>query len=329
MKRRRKRLLRLAAIVAVLIIVLFYKAVLNGKLLYFTSGFSKNVILNVKEQKAYDYEAMILFADVQKQYTQLFGNDLWNREFDGQSFEDYTKNQIKTKIIRVACMNEMAKKRGVVLNREESANIAKAAKEYLDKVDEKTKKTYNLTDAKLEEMYSKFAIANRLYEDMTSNVKVEVSADEARVIEIQYIVADSKEGIEAAKNRISSGESFFYVARELNPNGDYEHELKRGEMEPGFEEAAFNLATGESSDIVEASSKFYLIKCISDNEKTKTDSNKKLIVEKRKLDEFNKNFEEYEASMYVSFNDKAWSGMNMTAFTAYPGFEEIFNKYFK
>lgn len=231
MKRRRKRLVRIIAALAVLALIFIYKGMFNGKGLYFTTGFGRHEILQAGSQKAYDYEASILFADVRKQYESLFGSDVWSREIDGQSFETYARQQVRTKLIRVAYMNELADKRGVVLNREESANISKAAKEYLACVDDASAKRLGLTQEQIEQMFTKFAIASRLYNDMTANLQTEVSADYARVITIQYISADSENLINSAKTRLDGGESFFYVARDINNGGDYECELRRGEME--------------------------------------------------------------------------------------------------
>ena len=226
-------------------------------------------------------------------------------------------------------MNELADKRGVVLNREESANISKAAKEYLACVDDASAKRLGLTQEQIEQMFTKFAIASRLYNDMTANLQTEVSADYARVITIQYISADSENLINSAKTRLDGGESFFYVARDINNGGDYECELRRGEMEKEFEEAAYNLATGETSQIVSCKGRYYIIRCVSDNEKTKTEANKNDIIEARKLEEFNKNFEEYEGSIYLHFNDKLWDKTDFNTVNENTAFEDVFNKYFK
>ena len=264
-----------------------------------------------------------------KQYESLFGSDVWSREIDGQSFETYARQQVRTKLIRVAYMNELADKRGVVLNREESANISKAAKEYLACVDDASAKRLGLTQEQIEQMFTKFAIASRLYNDMTANLQTEVSADYARVITIQYISADSENAINNAKSRLDGGESFFYVARDVNNGGDYECELRRGEMEKEFEEAAYNLATGETSQIVSCGGRYYIIRCVSDNEKTKTEANKNDIIEARKLEEFNRNFEEYEGSIYLHFNDKLWDKTDFNTVNENTAFEDVFNKYFK
>ena len=66
-KRRRKRLVRIIAALAVLALIFIYKGMFNGKGLYFTTGFGRHEILQAGSQKVYDYEASILFADVRKQ----------------------------------------------------------------------------------------------------------------------------------------------------------------------------------------------------------------------------------------------------------------------
>ena len=52
-------------------------------------------------------------------------------------------------------------------------------------------------------MFTEFAIAQKLYDDLTSSMDIEVSADEARVIDIQYIVSDSEEDINKAYNLVN------------------------------------------------------------------------------------------------------------------------------
>lgn len=44
---------------------------------------------------------------------------------------------------------------------------------------------------------------------------IEVSADEARVIDIQYIVSDSEEEINKAYNLVNSGSSFLQLQKNV------------------------------------------------------------------------------------------------------------------
>ncbi len=76
----------------------------------------------------------------------------------------------------------------------------------------------------------------------------------------------------------------FAIAKKYNSDGEYEYELRRGEMNSQFEEAAYALATGEMSKIVEADGKYYIIRCTSDNDKAKTEVNKSAILADKKLE---------------------------------------------
>lgn len=328
--KRRKIQFRIILIVAAVVLAIIgYMKYFNGNVFYFTTGFGENTILKVKDITATKAEAEVLFSDSKKQYESFFGKEVWDQTIDGITFEDYAKNQIRSKLIRIKCMNILADERGVVLDRTETANVEKAVKEYMSGISDEQKNKLGVTQDGMTKMFTEFAIAKRLFNDMTSQVKTEVSADQARVITIQYISASSEADINAAKARLDKGESFFYVAREVNGNGEYEYELKRGEMEAVFEETAFDLKTGETSGILHSGEKYYIIKCISDNEKTKTEANKNTIVDNMKLNSFNNTFESYEASLYVNFNEKLWNECKISeAVDASVTFEDIFNSYF-
>lgn len=302
----------------------------NGTIVYLTTGFKKDVVFQVQDKSASKLETQVLFSDARKQYEEFFGEGVWNQSIDNVSFEEYAKNQIKSKLIRIKCMNLLAKERGVVLDKTETANVEKAAKEYIAGQNSDQIAQFGITETDIITMYTEFAIAQRLFNDMTSQVAVEVSADQARVINIQYICSNSLTDINNAKTRVDAGDNFFYVAREINSDGQYEYELKRGEMDKVFEDTAFELKTGQTSNVIQCGDKYYIIKCISDNNKTKTEANRNTIISEQKLNAFNHNFESYEASLFVNFNHKLWDSMKIVdSVKTSVGFEDIFNNYFK
>jgi foldase protein PrsA len=129
---------------------------------------------------------------------------------------------------------------------------------------------------------------------------------------------------------LDSGEAFYTVAKNYGGEEESETELKRGQLDTAFENAAFDLKTGETSDIVEAQGKYYIIKCTSDNEKYKTEANKLELIEQKKLEYFNSVFEEYEASKYVEFNKNKWNATKAgEAMQLSVSFEDILNEYVK
>ena len=280
-------------------------------------------------QKTYTMDAAVLMSDARSQYEEMFTSSIWSQQIDGKTFEEYVKDQIRVKLIRVRCMNAMAKEKGIVLGREEKDSVGKAVDAFYNELTESQISSTGITKDKLNTMFTEFAIAQKLYDDLTSSMDIEVSADEARVIDIQYIVSDSEEDINKAYNLVNSGSSFFAVAKEYNADGEYEYELKRGEMDAAFEKAAFNLSTGEMSSIVEAAGRYYIIRCTSDNDKAKTEVNKSAILEKRKLEQFNADFEKYEAGIYMEFNNSEWKKLSIQdAYTLGSSFEDTFNAYF-
>ena len=188
---------------------------------------------------------------------------------------------------------------------------------------------FNITKEKLVNMFTSFAIADTLYNDLTDNLDIEVSYDEARVITVQYICADTLEDIKKAQERLDNKEIFYVVAKDYNGE-EYERECRRGELDQNFENAAYNLKSGEVSDIVESDGRYYIIKCNSDNDKSKTEANKTAILEKRKLEAFNSEFESFEAKQYVEFNNKAWNEIKLTSIgNINVKFEEVFNSHLK
>ena len=293
MKRNKKRLITALIIIVAVAAVLVFMKFFNGNLLYISTGMGKSVVMKVDGQKTYTFEAEVLMSDAKKQYEDMFGSSIWTEDIAGQPFEEYIKEQIRVKLIRVRCMNSMAKERGVVLGREEKNETAKAAEQYFDGLTEEQKSQYDITEDKVNQMFTEFAIASKLYNDVTSLMDIEVSSDDARVINIQYIVTDSKEEIDKAYAELNEGNSFFAIAKKYNADGEYEYELRRGEMAKAFEDTAYSLSTGQTSGIVEADGRFYIIRCTSDNDKAKTEVNKSSILEKKKLEAFNDKFEQY------------------------------------
>ena len=330
MKRRKKTIVIIAVFLVVALLITGYIRFFNGKPVYFTMGMKDDELIKTTGQKVtYTCEAEILMSDVKKEYEEMFGNSIWKENVGDADFESYIKDQIKSKLMRVKAMNAKAKEKGVVLGRDEKDSVSKAVDAYYNGLSETQISNTGITKKKLSDMFTEFAIAKKLYSDITSEMDIEVSADEARVIDIQYIVSDSEEDINKAYNLVNSGSSFFAVAKEYNADGEYEYELKRGEMDAAFEKAAFNLSTGEMSSIVESAGRYYIIRCTSDNDKAKTEVNKSAILEKRKLEQFNTDFEKYEAGIYMEFNNSEWKKLSIQdAYTLGSSFEDTFNAYF-
>lgn len=330
MKRKTKNIIRVAVVLFVALLIFVYIKFFNGTLIYISTGLSKNELFKIDGTTTDVLEADILLSDAKTQYENVFGPDVWSRTMDGVNFDDYAKDQVRTKLIRVKCMNLYAKKNGVVLSRAQKESVESAVDDFYSKLSQEQIERLGVTKEKLNDMFTEFAIAQSLYEDMTASMDNEVSADDARVIKIQYICSEDESKINEALRKLNSGESFYSVAKEYADSSKNETELSRGKMEENFENAAFDLKSGEISGVISSEGKYYIIKCTSDNEKAKTEANKNVLIEKNRLDYFNEKFESYEAGKYVEFNNKVWNKKTTAAAESLSvNFEETFNSYLK
>lgn len=330
LKRGQKRIIHISIILVIVLLVVGYMKFFNGSVLYLSTGMKPTELAKIQGNIIYTFEAKVLMSDAKQQYESVFDSSVWTEEIDGTTFEQYVKDQIRAKMIRVRCMNELAKDKGVVLSRDENLAVKNAADQYMFGLTDEQIEAMGVTNEHLLAMFTDFAIAQKLYDDMVSVMDIEISADDARVINIQYICSETRSDIESAKEMLDSGSSFYTVVNQYNTGDNYEYELKRGEMNEAFENAAFELKSGETSDVVEADGKYYLIKCTSDNDKMKTEVNQMTLLTQKQLEQFNKEFEEYESRIYVEWNDTQWEKMHISANESYDvNFEEVFNEYLR
>jgi foldase protein PrsA len=323
------KILGIVLAVLFLALVIFLKTAVGNKSIYISTGFDKDVMIKVDQTQTSRQEVMVYLTDAVAEYEELFGSDILTEDINGVPFEQYIIELVKGKLTRIKCMDRVAESRGIVLSSLEEQNIKKAAAEYYSGIDKTSIKKLSLTQEQVEEMISSRLLADKLFDDLTYEVDTEISEDEARVITIQYIQSDTVEEINVVRNRLNAGESFSSLIKEYNPY-EYEYELKRGETEEAFEEAAFNLLTGEISDVVETTAGYYIIMCVNEYDKTKTAANKAQMINDNKLEVFNEVFEPYEAQLYAEYNNTLWDKVKVEdAIISEAGFLEIYEKYFQ
>lgn len=296
-----------------------------GSKLIFMGRLSGNEVFRIGSNVCTLPELKVYLTTAQKQYENILGVDMWERDFGGVTLESYLKETILGQIAQIKSMTLLAEEYGIELSEAEQKKVSEAAKKYYDSLNDAEKKYLEVEEETIADLYRDYALANKVYEEITQNVETEVSDDEARKITVQEILLkvneedteeQKKEQYKKAKRILRQAKkddaNFLEIAEENSENEIIEYTFGKGEQEQEIEIAAFNLATDQISDIVETSSGYVIMKCVSNFDREQTDANKAEIVKKRKTEAFDDIYEEFISKQPSQLNDKLWESITFT-----------------
>ena len=350
MKTRIKRLLWLPVII--LLEVFLLTGCDKDKIkIVFTTGFEEDVVFKIEDISCTKPEIMIYLVNTENIYDEVFGEKIWKVPYDGKDVESRYKETILARISQIKAMNLYAKEIGVNLNDEEKKNISMAANEYFSSLSNEEKQLFNVSEDLLYNMYAEFAVANKVYEEVTKGVNPEISDDEARTVTIRSILiktynidengnkiqysqqmkADAMKRAYEILGKIKAGEEFEILEADYNEDEKSSYSFARGVMPKVIEDAAFNLDEGEVSDVIESEYGYHIIKVISNFDEEQTDINKQLIVSKRKEEAFVETYDNYIKTLTSSINMDLWNSISYerSEGVSTTTFFDVYDKYFK
>lgn len=350
MKTRIKRLLWLPVIL-LLEVFLLSGCDKDKTKIVFTTGFEEDVVFKIEDISCTKSEIMIYLVNTENIYDEVFGEKIWKVPYDGKDVESRYKETILARISQIKAMNLYAKEIGVNLNDEEKKNISMAANEYFSSLSNEEKQLFNVSEDLLYNMYAEFAVANKVYEEVTKGVNPEISDDEARTVTIRSILiktynidengnkiqysqqmkADAMKRAYEILGKIKAGEEFEILEADYNEDEKSSYSFARGVMPKVIEDAAFNLDEGEVSDVIESEYGYHIIKVISNFDEEQTDINKQLIVSKRKEEAFVETYDNYIKTLTSSINMDLWNSISYerSEGVSTMTFFDVYDKYFK
>lgn len=292
-----------------------------------TTGFAKDEIFRIESISCTLPEIMVYLTNTQNQYESVYGSEIWEANVEGVTLEQNIKDTALARIAQIKSMNLLAEAHGVELSEQEMENAAEAAKKYYGSLNEKEREAMGVNEGAIERLYAEYGLANKVYHFIIRDINPEISDDEARTIKVQHVLIKTyaldgagekieytepakAEAYELAKEVLElarDGETDFeQLIEKYSEDSKGTYSFGKGDMEPAFEEAAFNLGTGEVSDIVETKLGYHIIKCISTFDRAETDANKVKIVEERKKEVFGQEYDTFVKSLTRNLNEDLW-----------------------
>lgn len=298
----------------------------------FTTGFAKDEVFTIEKVSCRKPELMVYLSTVQNQYEEVYGKEIWNTALDGVTLEENVKDTVLARIAQIKTMYLLAEEKNVSLEEAEEEKVQAAAEEYYSSLSKKEIELLDISKETVEEMYREYALADKVYHQIIQDVNPEISDDEARTIKVQYIFFGTthknnignhvpyseaekalvyKEAEEVRTLALEEGMDFAGLATKYSDDTNITIAFGKGDMDSTFEETAFNLETGEISEITETQAGYYVIKCLSTFDREETDANKLKIVEQRKQEVFGEEYDAFVKTLVRNINEDLWAEISL------------------
>ena len=322
----------------------------DTKVILYT-GFKKDEVFRIETMSCMLPEVMVYLTNTQEKNKNAFGSQIWQTNLGDVSLEDNIKETVLAQLAQIKTMNLLAQRHGVQLDEEELALTEEAADTYYSSLNQTEREVMQVDREVIAQLYAEFALANKVYEYIIKDINPEISDDEARTITVQHILIrtyvqdgtgkkiefsdkDKKEAYERAKEILAlareEGADFEELVLNYSEGDKGNYSFGKGETDPAFEEAAFNLEKGEISDIIETRYGYHIIKCINTFNREETDANKIKIVEKRKKEVFGQEYDAFVSTLTRTINQSLWDSISFSVNEEVTtcDFFDIYNQYF-
>lgn len=322
----------------------------NNNKTIFASVFGKDEVYKIGEETCKIPEMMIYLTNIQDQYENVYGEEIWKASLQGKTLEENVKETVLAKNAQIKSMYLLAKTKGIELDEKEEDLVQKAAGEYFNGLNPTEKELLNVDKDFVVRLYREYALANKVYHDIISQVNPEISDDEARIVTVQDIyfktysenaagertdyLTDEKQKVHETASQVRAlavdGEhDFAELLREYSDSRQDSVSFGQGEVEKALEEAAFSMSTDEVSEIIVAEDGYHILKCISTFNREETDANKLKIVEKRRNEAFGAEYDEFVNNLEKKLNEEVWDSITLIRDekVTTENFFEIYNKY--
>lgn len=246
-----------------------------------------------------------------------------------KKFEQYIKKTSMDEITRVYSMVALANAQGVTLTDEQKELAQWAGEDCFQSLTDEEVSYLSVTQEQVQDIYEKYALADKLYQVLVQDVNEEVSDDEARVMEIRQIYTTNEEQAREAVADLKEEMEFSTVAANYNEADEIMLTLQRGMLPQEAEAVAFSMENGEISDPIETDQGYYIFYCDNKFDEEQTQIHKQDIVEQRKQEAFHTVYDPFVETISSKLNESVWADISIREMEqfAFADFYVIYEKY--
>lgn len=279
---------------------------------WWAGGCSKETVVEEEESQPAAYtraQMMVIAITERNRYEQIYTDKIWDAVMEsGDTFEQYLLDQVRAFLENMKTMTLLARDRGITVSSGEADRVRRVARNYYSSLSRSEIEYLGISEADVVTLYEDYHMACKVVGALTEGLDLEVSDSEAKVITVKVVETGDRVKAETVWGRMAEEESdFSAVARDVTGASPEERKLWRGQMPEVLETAAFGLAAGEISPVVESDGMYYVIQCVNDYEMDATRERKTQIYKERKNWAFQQIYEQFVIDNKVSITDEEWS----------------------
>lgn len=294
-----------------------------------TTGLAPDELFRIGKVSCSLSEAEIYLVNQKNQYENVYGIEMWNHDFGDMTIEEYLKNQVVSQLAQVKSMVLLAQEREIALDDGEREKAASAASEYFSSLSQEEAELLKASQEEIQTMYEEYCLAYKAFDQVTADAEVEISDDEARIIQVEQIFVSDRNLAEELRGKLDAGEDFDQLAGTYSTASPVTVTVARGEKSEAYEQAAFDLDNGGVSDVFEADGGYYILKCLSTYVEDASEENKKKIAQTQKSERFRSIYAELMEDTLSEFQDHLWESVQFSDFedVTTDSFFTVYQKY--
>lgn len=296
-----------------------------------TTGMASDELFRIGDVSCRLPEALVYLVNEKNQYENIYGIEMWEHALGDITMEEYLKNQVVSQLAQVKSMVLLAQEREIELTDEEAALAGEAAARYLSSLSQEEMDRLKVDQEKIQQMYEDYCLAYKAYGQITEDVSVEISDDEARIIQLEQIFVPEQNLANELKGKLDNGEDFESLAANYSKASQTTISIARGDKDENYEEVAFDLDNDEISDVFAADGGYYILKCTNTYMESESEANKVRVAQQQKTERFRKIYSELMEDTLSEFQEKLWDKVDFTDYEEIKtsDFFEIYQEYFE
>ena len=303
----------------------------GGTKFVLTTGLAADEVFKIGNVACEMSEALVYLVNQKNQYEDVYGIEMWDHDVGGITLEEYMKSQTISQLAQVKSMVLLAEEKEIVLTEEETALAKAAAEAYYASLEQSDAELLKVDQEKIQKMYEDYCLAFKAYDQITEDVSVEISDDQARIIQLQQLFVPEENLAEELKKRLDEGEDFESLASNYSKASQTTVSIARGDKDAEYEEAAFELDNDQISDVFAADGGYYILKCLDTYMEEESDANKIRVAQQQKTARFQEIYADLMKDTVSEYQERLWDGVRFEDYDEVKtsAFFEVYQSYFE